>query len=106
MFRWKLGKILTALKRAKAKARKVPDEVRQAACNVVNSAFGDNSHGDTQHPSSAERCQNHGTAATHRAIRQCDSEDPTSEDEDGYGNLLPHEPFPSESAMLHPYERE
>ncbi|KAF8553013.1 hypothetical protein OG21DRAFT_1311714 [Imleria badia] len=99
-----LGNILTPLKSAKAKVPQALDGTRQVSCDsVVTSAPGDNSYGDALQLGPAERHRSYSAAATHRLVRQCDSEDPSSEDEDGDGDLLPQESFPSESVVLHEY---
>lgn len=100
----KQGNILTPQKRAKTKVPQTLESIRQVPCDsTVTSALCDNSHGGVLHPGPVEPYQSHNAAAKHPLVRHCDSEDLSSEDEDGDGELRPQRSFPSESVVLHEY---
>lgn len=101
----KLGNVLTPLKRAKVKVphQQGLDGTRQGPYDVVIPTSGGHSHGDVAPLGSAEGYENHSGATTQQLVRYYDSENLSSEDEDEDGDLLPHEPFPSESIVLHEY---
>lgn len=68
---------------------------------VATSASGGSSYGDVLQLGPAERYLNHSATPAHRLVSHCDSEEPSSEDEDGDEDLLPQESFPSKSVVLH-----